>query len=71
MNKQSWLSRNWRDVLKTVLLLAVVFFAVMGHHFSDAAGTSFWANTWTVIAIVCLVVWVAGWVFLWSKKPRR
>lgn len=60
-----------KDILKVGGLIAIVFFAVMGYHFSDAADTRFWWNFWYILAIACLGFWIVGWVFFWNKTPKK
>jgi nicotinamide riboside transporter PnuC len=60
-----------KDWMKVILAVMVGFFAVMGVHFSEAANKPFWWKFWIVIAVVCIIGWVGGWVFLSSKDKNK
>ena len=66
-----WFKKYWKDLIKGVLALLTITFAVLGWHFSDAANTSFWSHTWIVLAIISLVVWIVVWVILWTSKRNK
>jgi protein-S-isoprenylcysteine O-methyltransferase Ste14 len=70
-SKKSWLKRNRKDLMKVILALLIVFFAVMGWQFQDDAKSRFWQEAWVWIAVGCLIVWVGVWAILWSSDKRE
>lgn len=60
-----------KDWMIVIAVVAVGFFAVMGWHFTDVAKKPFWWKFWPVLAVLCIVAWVAGWVFLKSKEKNK
>lgn len=66
-----WLKENWKDLLKVVTAVFLVFFvAVFADVFSDSAKTSFWWNFWDVSRWVIGALLLIGWVILWTSKSR-
>lgn len=69
--KKPWLKKHWKDLMKIIIALLIVFFAVMGWQFQDDAKTHFWQQAWVWIAVGCLIVWVVVWAILWSNDKRE
>lgn len=51
-----------------VLLIGII--AVMGNHFSDVAKTKFWWTFWDAAQVVCIVAWIAGWIYFKAKEKQ-
>lgn len=60
-----------KDAMKVALAVLIGFFAVMGWQFSETAKTPFWWNFWIVIAVLCLVAWIVGYVYLSRKQKGK
>lgn len=60
-----------KDWLKVLAVVLIGFFAVMGWHFTDVAEKPFWWKFWPILAVICAILWVAGWVYLSSKDRNK
>lgn len=69
--KKSWLRKYRKDIMKVILALIVLVFAVMGWHWTDTAEKPFWQHAWVWIAVGCLVLWGIVWGIFWSSDRRE
>jgi hypothetical protein len=56
-----------KDYFTVAAVLLIGIIAVMGQHFSDIAQTKFWWTFWDAATVICIVAWIAGWIYLKSK----
>ena len=56
-----------KDILKVIGVLAILFFAVMGWHFSDVAEKPFWWKFWSIAGVVSFLSLFIGWLYLVKK----
>lgn len=68
MNTFKKYPKDWLIVLGVVI---IGVFAVMGWHWTDTSTKPFWWKFWPVMAIICLIAWVGGWVFLSGKDKGK
>ena len=63
-----FIKENWKDLLKVISAIAIVYLAVMSSWYSDNAEVKFWWVFWDVVSVVCILTLIIVWVLDWTKK---
>jgi succinate dehydrogenase hydrophobic anchor subunit len=72
-NEKSWFQKYWKDLLKVVTAVFVVFYvSVFAGVWGDRNYSSdFWPNFFKWSAIILGIVLLAGWAVLWAGQNKR
>lgn len=60
--------KDWLWVLTAIL---AVFGIVVFPGISDFAEHSFWWKFWDILAGICAIVVIGGWVYFWTSQGKK